>query len=83
MEVNLNANGEADTRVITLPNVKNNVRVHAIISVSAGVIGYAVAKKMGKTNKMAFITGGIVALAGYGIATYLTKNEVITFQNKK
>jgi hypothetical protein len=82
MEINLNANGVADTRVITLPNAKNDMRVHAVISVVAGVIGYAVAKKMGKSSKVAMITGGIVAIAGYGVANYMTKNQIITFQNK-
>ena len=82
MEVNLNANGVADTRVISLPNAKNDMRVHAVISVVAGVIGYAVAKKMGKSSKYAMITGGIVAIAGYGVANYMTKNQIITFQNK-
>lgn len=82
MEVNLNANGIADTRIVTLPNAKNDVRTHAIISVVAGIIGYAVAKKMGKSNKYALITGGLVAVAGYGVASYMTKNQVITFKTK-
>jgi hypothetical protein len=82
MEVNLNANGIADTRIVTLPNAKNDVRTHAIISVVAGIIGYAVAKKMGKSNKYSLITGGLVAAAGYGLASYMTKNKVITFKTK-
>lgn len=82
MEVNLNTTGDAETRIVDMPNAKVNTRVHALISVAAGVIGYAVAKKMGKTNKMSFVIGGAVALAGYGAATYMTKNQIIVFKTK-
>jgi hypothetical protein len=37
---------------------------------------------MGKTSKYAMITAGLVAIAGYGVANYMTKNQIITFQNK-
>jgi hypothetical protein len=82
MEVNLNANGEADTRVVNLPSVKNDTRTHAIISVVAGVLAYGVAKKMGSTGKKSLIIGGVSALVGYGLATYITKNQKITILNK-
>jgi hypothetical protein len=82
MEINLNANGEADTRVVTLPSVKNDTRTHAIISVVAGVLAYGVAKKMGRTGQQSLIIGGVSALLGYGIATYITKNQKITISNK-
>lgn len=82
MEINLNANGEADTRVITLPSVKDDTRTHAIISVVAGVLAYGVSKKMGNTGKCSLILGGASALLGYVIATQITKNQRITVQNK-
>jgi len=82
MEINLNANGEADTRVVTFPSVKNDTRTHAIISVVAGIIGYGVAKKMGKDGKKSLMIGGISAIVGYGLATYMTKNQKITISNK-
>lgn len=82
MEINLNANGEADTRVVTLPSVKNDTRTHAIISVVAGVLAYGVAKKMGRSGKQSLMIGGVSALLGYGIATYITKNQKITITNK-
>jgi len=82
MEINLNANGEADTRVVTLPSVKNDTRTHAIISVVSGVLAYGVAKKMGNTGKRSLAIAGVTALIGYGIATYVTRNQKITISNK-
>lgn len=82
MEVNLNANGEADTRVITMPSVKNDTRTHAIISVVAGVLAYGVAKKMGSNGKKSLMIAGVTALVGYGIATQIVKNQKITISNK-
>jgi hypothetical protein len=82
MEVNLNANGEADTRVVNFPSVKNDTRTHAIISVASGILAYGIAKKMGKTGKQSLIIGGVSALLGYGIATQITKNQKITILNK-
>jgi hypothetical protein len=82
MEINLNANGEADTRVVTLPSVKNDTRTHAIYSAVAGVIAYGVAKKMGRTGKQSLVIAGVTALLGYGLATYITKNQKITISNK-
>jgi hypothetical protein len=82
MVINLNANGEADTRVVTLPSVKNDTRTHAIISVVSGVLAYGVAKKMGNTGKRSLAIAGVTALLGYGIATYVTRNQKITISNK-
>lgn len=82
MEINLNANGEADTRVISLPSVKNDILTHSLISVAGGVIAFAVAKKMGKTNKQAFIAGGITAVLGYAIASYMNKTQTITYSKQ-
>jgi hypothetical protein len=82
MEINLNANGEAETRVVTLPSVKKDTRTHAIISVVAGVLAYGVAKKMGKNGKNSLIIAGVTALVGYGIATQIVKNQKITLSNK-
>ena len=82
MEINLNANGEADTRVVTLPSVKNDTRTHAIISVVSGVLAYGVAKKMGNTGKRSLAIAGVTALLGYGIATYITRKQKITISNK-
>ena len=82
MEINLNANGEAETRVVTLPSVKNDTRTHAIISVVAGVLAYGVAKKMGSDGKRSLMIAGVTALVGYGLATYITKNQKITISNQ-
>lgn len=82
MEINLNANGEAETRIVTFPSVKNDTRTHAVISVVAGVLAFAVAKKLGKTGKQSLVIGGVTAILGYGIATYITKNQKITISSK-
>lgn len=82
MEINLNANGEADTRVVTFPSVKNDTRTHAIVSVVAGVLAYGVAKKMGNTGKRSLIIGGVSAVIGYFVATQITKNQKITVSSK-
>jgi hypothetical protein len=31
---------------------------------------------------MSFVIGGAVALAGYGAASYMTKNQIIVFKTK-
>jgi uncharacterized membrane protein YebE (DUF533 family) len=82
MEINLNANGEADTRVITLPSVKNDIITHSLISVTGGLIAFAVAKKMGKTNKTAFMIGGATAILGYAVASYMNKTQEITYSKQ-
>jgi hypothetical protein len=82
MEINLNANGEADTRVITLPSVKNDNLTHSLISVTGGLIAFAIAKKMGKTNKTAFMIGGSTAILGYLVANYMNKNQEITYSKQ-
>lgn len=79
-EINLsNATGE-EARVITLPSAKQNLRIHAAATVISGVLAYAVAKKMGKPNKTAFIAAAIAATAGYVVATQITKRREITYQ---
>ena len=80
MEVTLNANGEQDKRVITFPNVQDNLLTHAIVSSGAAVLGYAVAKKMGKANKTAFWIAAGSALAGYVAVSMIAKNQRIKLQ---
>lgn len=71
---------EGDTRVVDMPSVKGNARTHAIVSGVSGVLAFAVAKKMGKTNKNAFIIAGVTALIGYGVASMVTSRRNITYQ---
>lgn len=82
MEINLNANGDAETRVVNLPSVKNDMRTHAIVSVVAGVLAYGVSKKMGSTGRKPFIIAGVTAILGYAVATYITKNQRIIVKNQ-
>ena len=72
---------EGDTRVIDMPSVKGNARTHAIVSGVSGVIAFAVAKKMGNTNKKAFMIAGVTALIGYGVASMVTSQKKITYKN--
>lgn len=69
------------TQTVTLPSTKKISTTHAIVSVLAGVIGYAVAKKMGKSGKTAFIVAGISAVGGYMVANQIT-NKSIIYQSK-
>ncbi len=78
MEINLNANGEADTRIVNLPSVKNDILTHSLISVAGGVIAFAVAKKLGNENKKAFMIAGATAIIGYALASYMNKKQQIT-----
>jgi len=71
---------EGDTRVVDMPSVKGNARTHAIVSGVSGVLAFAVAKKMGKTNKNAFIIAGVTALIGYGVASMVTSRKNITYK---
>lgn len=71
---------EGETRVVDMPSVKGNARTHAIVSGVAGVIAFAVAKKMGKTNKSAFMYAGVTALIGYGVASMVTSQRNITYK---
>ena len=80
MEITLNANGEEDKRIITFPNTQGNLKTHAIISAGAAVLGFAVAKKMGKANKTAFLIAAGSALSGYVAANLITKNQTIKYQ---
>lgn len=74
-----NMNGNDTT--ITLPSTKNYATTHAVVSVISGVLGYSIAKKMGKPGKTAFIVAGVSALAGYYIANQITKNQSIIYNN--
>jgi len=80
MEVTLNATGDDETRVITFPNVQDNLRTHAIVSAGAAVLAFAVAKRMGKTNKTAFWTAAGSAVVGYVAVSMIAKNQRIKYQ---
>jgi hypothetical protein len=80
MEVTLNANGESDKRVITFPNVQDNLMTHAVVSAGAAVLGYAVAKRMGKANKTAFWIAAGSAFAGYVAVSMIAKQQKIKYQ---
>ena len=80
MEVTLNANGEEDKRVITFPNVQDNLMTHAIVSSGAAVLGYAISKRMGKTNKTALWIAAGSALAGYVAVSMIAKSQTIKYQ---
>lgn len=71
---------EGETRVVDMPSVKGNARTHAIVSGVSGVLAFAVAKKMGKTNKNAFIIAGVTALIGYGVASMYTSRQNVTYK---
>jgi hypothetical protein len=73
-------NGNDST--ITLPSEKKLSTNYAIYSVVAGVLGFAIAKKMGKSGKTAFVIAGISAIGGYMIAKQVNKSQAITFENK-
>jgi hypothetical protein len=75
-----NMNGNDST--ITLPSEKKLSTNYAIYSVVAGVLGFAIAKKMGKSGKTAFVIAGISAIGGYMIAKQVNKSQAITFENK-
>jgi|688.fasta_scaffold1017336_2 hypothetical protein len=75
-----NMNGDNST--ITLPSEKKLSRNYVMYSVLAGVLGYAIAKKMGKSGKTAFMVAGISAIGGYMIAKQVNKSQPITFENK-
>lgn len=80
-EINLNAVGE-EARVVTLPSAKTDRIIHAVSAVGAGVLAFAVAKKTGKENKKAFMYAGIAAIAGYIVASQITKHRKITYEKK-
>ncbi len=75
-----NMNGNDST--ITLPSEKKLSTNYVMYSVLAGVLGYAIAKKMGKSGKTAFVVAGISAIGGYMIAKQVNKSQPITFENK-
>jgi len=75
-----NMNGNDST--ITLPSEKKLSTNYALYSVIGGVLGYAVAKKMGKTGKTAFIIAGIAAIGGYMVAKRVNKNQSIIIEKK-
>ena len=75
-----NMNGNDST--ITLPSEKKLSTNYALYSVVAGVLGFAIAKKMGKSGKTAFVIAGISAIGGYMIAKQVNKSQPITFENK-
>lgn len=78
----MKSNMDGETRIIDMPSVKGNATTHALISAGAGVIAFAVAKRMQKTNKQAFVIAGITAVVGYGIASYLRNSDSITYTKK-
>lgn len=78
MELISETNGE--TRIINLPSVKSDIRTHVIASLLAGAVSYVGAKKMGKTTKTALMIGGVGALVGYGVASYITKKRLATIK---
>lgn len=78
MELISGTNGE--TRIVNLPSVKGDIRTHVIASLLTGVVGFMVAKKMGKPTKTALMVGGAGALVGYGVATYITKKRKATLK---
>jgi len=80
MEVTLNATGDDETRVITFPNVQDNLKTHAIVSAGAAVIAFAVAKRMGKANKTAFWAAAGSAVVGYVAVSMIAKNQRIKYQ---
>lgn len=71
---------DGETRVVDMPSVNKNARTHAIVSGVSGVLAFAVAKKMGRTNKSAFIIAGVTALIGYGVASMVTSRRNITYK---
>jgi len=73
------SNMEGETRIIDMPSVKSNTMTHALISAGAGVVAFAVAKRMQKTNKQAFIIAGVTALVGYGLASMLRNSDKVTY----
>lgn len=75
-----NMNGNDST--ITLPSEKKLSTNYALYSVVAGVLGFGIAKKMGKSGKTAFIVASISAVGGYMIAKQVNKSQAITFENK-
>lgn len=75
-----NADGEA--RVIDMPSVKSRTMTTALISVAGGVVAFAVAKRMQKSNKQAFILAGITALVGYGLASYMRNSDPLIISKK-
>ena len=78
----MKSNMDGQTRIIDMPSVKGNATTHALISAGAGVVAFAVAKRMQKTNKQAFMIAGITALVGYGIASYLRNSDPITYSKQ-
>lgn len=78
----MKSNMDGETRIIDMPSVKGNATTHAFISAGAGVIAFAVAKRMQRTNKQAFMIAGVTALVGYGIASYLRNSDSITYTKK-
>jgi uncharacterized membrane protein YhiD involved in acid resistance len=56
------------------------LKTHAIVSAGAAVLGYAVAKKMGKANKTALWIAAGSALAGYVAVSMIAKNQTIKYQ---
>jgi len=80
-EIKMNLTGTENDRTITLPSAQKFSTTHAVVSVIAGVLGYAVAKKMGKTGKTAMFIAGGSAIAGYMVANYMV-NRNITIEKK-
>jgi hypothetical protein len=74
------SNFDGEVRVINMPSVKSRTFTTALISAGAGVIAFAVAKRMQTTNKRAFMIAGVTALLGYGLATYMRNNDPIVYQ---
>ena len=76
-----NSNADGETRIINMPSVTTRTFTTALISAGAGVIAFAVAKRMQRTNKQAFIVAGVTALIGYGLASYMRNNDPVVYSN--
>jgi hypothetical protein len=82
VEPMMKSNADGEARVINMPSVKSRTMSTALISAGAGVIAFAVAKRMQKTNKQAFMVAGITALIGYGLATYMRNSDPVVYSNQ-
>jgi hypothetical protein len=82
VEPMMKSNADGEARVISMPSVKSRTMSTALISAGAGVIAFAVAKRMQKTNKQAFMVAGITALIGYGLATYMRNSDPVVYSNQ-
>ena len=73
------SNADGETRIIDMPSVNSRTITTALISAGAGVVAFAVAKRMQTSNKRAFMIAGVTALIGYGLATYMRNSDPVTY----